>query len=88
MKNQNINKKLSKRIKIFKKNFLSVCIYKTVLTDGSIYFDTVVYKKIKNKSGYCLKRGTNLKPEDVLTLSSLIQDVLMFFKEEQIFGHL
>ena len=72
--------KYSRRVRMYKEDYLSVCVYLNVGTDGSKFLDTVVYRKIKTKDGFEYKRGTNLKPKDLLVLQKLLGEANQFIQ--------
>ncbi len=63
--------KYSRRVRMYKEGFLSVCVYMNVMDNGDKHYDTVIYRKIGRGSSSKFKRGTSLKPTDLLPLISL-----------------
>ena len=73
-----------KRERMLASGNLSVHIFKHVTSDRT-YYDTVIYRKIRVGSGngkkrYEYRRGANLKPDDLLTLSDLLQEAHTFIE--------
>jgi len=83
MCNSNGNKRYGRMIRMYKDGYLSVCVYLNVRSDGTKFYDTVIYRKIKGNNGKPeYKRGANLKPTDLPVLSRLIQEADTFLKIE------
>lgn len=79
--------KVSKRVRMYKEGYVSVHIFLTIEEDGSKYYDTVIYRKIKKKgnngSDYEWIRGANHKPDDLPILVKLLGEADAFLKEER-----
>lgn len=76
MNNKFGKKKYSRLVRLFRDGYISVAVYKSVHDSGKVFYDIVVYRKTKNKETgeYEYKRGVNLKPEDCLIASNLLNE--------------
>lgn len=71
-------KKYGRLVRMFREDYLSVCVYKNV-HERRTFYDVVIFRKIKvNGGGYDYKRGANLKPVDVPVLAKLLVEVQDF----------
>jgi hypothetical protein len=57
----------------FSSGYLLLNVYANPV-NGSVYYDTVLYRKIKTSEGIEYRRGANLKPTD-------IDDAILIFSE-------
>lgn len=79
------DKKYSRMVRMLRKDFMSVCIYKNVF-EYRTFYDTVCYRKIKVHGKAEYKRGANLKPTDLLILAELLEeahDLIESFTQEE-----
>lgn len=72
----------SRRVRMFREGYLSVCIFKNVMESGDTHYDTVVYRKIGRGTSAKWRRGTALKPTDLGILAQLLSAANDFFKSE------
>ena len=81
---QTNNAKYSRRLRMYKEGFLSVCIYVNIMENGDKYYDTVFFRKIGKGKNAKFKRGTSLKPTDLPNLLSLTQAAIDFITAEKL----
>lgn len=75
-------KRYSKRIRMYRDGYVSVCIYLNVMNDGSKFYDTVIFRKIKKGNNCNWERGANLKPYDIPILLKLLKEAEEFLNTE------
>lgn len=78
-----MNTKFSRRIRLYKEGYISVHVFLHQQTNGKRYYDTVVYRKIKDgNGGFKHVRGANLKPSDIPVVIKLLGEANDFLKAE------
>lgn len=65
-------KKYARRLCVFQEGYLSVQVFKNVRENKSVYYDTVIYRKVSTAKGSEWRRGANLKPSDLALLIKLL----------------
>ena len=75
--------KYSRRVRMYREGYLSVCVYMNVMTNGDKYYDTVVFRKIGRGNQAKFKKGTSYKPTDLPDLITLLQAALEFINSEK-----
>ena len=66
-------KKYGRLVRLLREGYISLCIYKNQY-EKRVYFDVVIYRKIKTNGKVEYKRGANLKPSDLPALQTLLKD--------------
>jgi len=67
-------RRYSRLMRMFREEFVSVCVYKTV-HEHMTFYDTVIFRKVKSNGELKFKRGANFKPEDIPRLIELLKEV-------------
>ena len=67
-------KKYGRLVRLFREGYISIAIYKNAYEQGKIFYDIVVYRKIRMNGSTKYKRGANLKPQDLPHLQNLLRD--------------
>jgi len=67
------DKRYGRMVRMFREGYLSLCIYKNVY-EKRVFYDIVIYRKIKVNGKLDYKRGANLKPSDILVLVVLLKE--------------
>lgn len=75
--------KYSRQLRMFREDYISVCVYLNVESNGRRFHDVVIYRKIKTKDGFEYRRGTNLKPKDLPVVSKLLSEASDFITLEE-----
>jgi len=70
-----MKKKYSRLVRMFKDQYLRVCIYENAYINVTFY-DVVIFRKVRDN----YVRGANLKPQDIPVLSKLLNEVNSFFE--------
>ena len=81
-KNLKQNLKLSRRVRMYKEDYVSVSVFLNVDERGRKFYDTVIYRKIKKNGCFEHVRGANLKPEDLPVLLKLLGEANEFLAVE------
>ena len=74
-------KNYSRRLRMYKDGYLSVCVYLNVLGSEKFY-DIVIYRKIRSNGSSEYKRGANLKPSDLPVLQRLLAEAQQFLSAQ------
>ncbi len=72
----------SRRLRMYKEGYLSVCVYLNVTDNNERYYDIVVYRRIRTGSKSEYHRGANLKPTDLPILQRLLLEAEQFLVAE------
>lgn len=72
----------SRRVRMYREGYVSVCVYLNVRRDGKEFYDTVIYRKIKNGNGDKWERGANLKPSDLPVIIKLLDEANEYLEAE------
>lgn len=64
----------------FSSGFLTLCVFVNKGPQEKIYYDIVLYRKIKTSNGPSYRRGANLKPTDLPHALLLYQEVKTYLE--------
>lgn len=67
----------------FSSGFLLLNVYLNITDDGTSYYDTVLYRKIRSNGHTEYKRGANLKPTDLADAILLLGEAQKFIREQR-----